>query len=140
MLKEVNKTINGREFWAMQWPATKAYTLKFKLVKHLGPAFKKITESKAEEGADAPTFISAISEVFLTSEPEEITQLIKEMLEGCGVDGNKITQQNFDTVFYPDDMFTVYAMVGELINLNFLKGQGSAILEKVTAQLKNHAQ
>ena len=122
-----------------QWPAEKALSMKFKLLKALGPGFAKLGGALKAESSDGDE-LNAISEglslLFEHNTPEDAVALIKECLLGVSIDGKKLTPTGFTEFFSGDDLARIYPILWFILKVNYgnlLQGQS---VEGLLAKLK----
>lgn len=133
--KTYEKDINGSFYVTTQWSATKQLTMKFKLTKVFGKALFEIVSSLNKEGDEQEkeanqikAFENAISKVFETSSPEELTALIKETLSSGETkrEGKRITETSFDDIYNEAGLAEMYQACFFVIKSNyedFFKGR-----------------
>jgi len=133
----IEETINSALYVTTQWPATKQITMKFKLVKTFGDSLIKLfqgvdTTSKTPE-VNVEAFEGVISSVFDKVSPEDLTNLIKEILtdQATKRDGERITDKNFDKIYNDAGLGEMYKACLFVIKANyadFFKGQKAEVL------------
>ena len=134
-----SKEINGRTYRVTQWVPEKAMINKFKLMKLLGPAlasFESVVKSdkNSKSKSDAEVLGSVISKLFENAEPEQVMQLIKEIVLDCVCDGERMSSSRFTEIFAGDNLYDVYKVFFFVVQVNYLgklkKGRSS--LNKIT--------
>lgn len=144
----LDEEINGIQYVTTQWPATKAVMMKLKLISVFGDALFEIAQgiSGTERGArkdraQMDAFQKAINTLFKSSSPEDITNLLKEILASGHTkrDGVRITEKSFDEIFNDAGMKEMYMGCLFVIKSNyadFFKGQKAGeLLAKVEENL-----
>ena len=138
--KTESKEINGHTYSVTQWPPERSILTKFKLTKMLGPAIAKIAGiSKAiggEDKDDVNTLAEGITELFVSTSPEEMLELLKTSVVGVARDGTKITESSFTEIFSGDDLTDVYKVFIFVLQVNYsnlLKGQ---LADRLLAQVE----
>ncbi len=143
--KDETRSINGHEYYCRQWDADKAFLMKFRLTKILGPALaelataigsKKKGEDKEKEQVDALS--NGMTKLFASAKPEELLGLIKEVVCSCTRDGERFNQSDF-ALAYQGELREPYMVFLFVIGLNysdFFGGQSvEGLLAKATENL-----
>lgn len=121
--KTETKEINGREFSVREWPAEKAILMQLKLVKVLGPAVAALAASVDS----SESLGNAVALLFDKSSPEDVLSLIREVLEGVAVEGERMTKTSINQYFANSDsaLLEIYQVFFFVLSVNFgglLKG------------------
>jgi len=131
--KEDTKEINGHSYYVRQLPPTKALPLKFELGRIFGKALPSLLSGKGkDEDIQAEAFGTAIQSIFNAADPEQLTALIKRVVETATRDGKRIMDGgseetiSFDNAFIDDyqAMYKVFYFVLVVNFGNFIKGFG----------------
>ena len=85
------KEINGKTVFCRQWPATKAMTMKARLMQLGGATIMPFVEGKPD--------LFAMMELEAASKPEELVQLIKDFVCEVRVDGEQTMPNQFDVKY-----------------------------------------
>lgn len=125
MSKIVAVTIGTREMGITTWSAEKAFLIHLKLVKFIGPLIGEI--SKNFEADFDPKKVDLeqidisgiIASLYKTNSPQQITDLIKEILDGCAMGGVKLTQENVMEAIGSESMLHIYTACFHVIKVNF---------------------
>jgi len=143
------QTISGALYVTTQWPATQQLTMKLKLASTFGDPLFEIVKavSSKEEDEDIKqeqqlkAFKSAINSLFSSKSPEEITNLLKEILlcnQATKREGERITEQTFDTIYNEAGLKEMYMACLFVVRANyadFFKGQKA---EEILAVVKGN--
>lgn len=140
-----SKTIGDNEYSVTQWPATKAMTMKLRLIKAFGASIAiiagqiKTGDDLDNSDNDANAFAAGLSSIFNNNSPEEIVSLIKESIINVSCNGTKITDSSFDQLFSGDDLLEAYKVFLFVLKVNYsnlMKGQlAEDLLVKVQEKL-----
>lgn len=153
--KTEKTTIDGVEYSCTQFPAKLALTYKFRVIKILGPAIsalapmiagddgKKKSEDAENEAQQkqAEAIGSFVSKLFENSSPEELVNLMCEMIstqhtwrDKKRIDDNTITEH-----FSGDNLMGIYKVFFFVLKTNypvFFKAQGiTDVLSKIGEKL-----
>ena len=120
------RTIGSEEYSVTQWPAEKALLMKFRLVKIFGSSIAKVGSAITSGKDEIGSLSEAINDIFLTTKPEDLVELLKDcIILNVAVNGKKITQTEFTEMFSGDDLGKVYSIFFFVLQVNyknFLKG------------------
>lgn len=117
--REEKKEINGHDYYSVQWSATKALKMKFRLIKVLGRAFASLVSLLSASETEKGDIISdAVGSLFEHSTPDELFALLKEIVQAASRDGRRITDATFDEV-YSDNLKEFYQAVAFVLKLNY---------------------
>jgi hypothetical protein len=111
--------IDEDTYLVFQLPPSEALPLKFTLAKMIGPSLSNIIEVIENAGDDetevGKAIINGITKVFETSDPEEVTNLIKKVVSRVRKNGKHVI---FDEDFQ-DDFKTLYRIFFWVLQVNF---------------------
>ena len=138
--KTETKRIGDHEYSVTQWPASKAFLMKFKLAKIFGASIAMIgtvaMASDNDDAKDAKALADGLTTLFESNSPEDITALLKESVIGVAYSGQRITESSFEELFSGDKLLDVYKIFLFVIKVNYgnlLKGQSvERLLANVT--------
>lgn len=111
-----NQEIDGVEYSVTQWPADKAFMMKFKLLKIFGPALAQLANDKIDDSAKIS---GALTEIFKTAEPKDVLEIIKECVLSASVDGERITSAFFTETYNGERMMEAYKVFVFVIRTNY---------------------
>lgn len=156
--KTYDQTINGVQYVTTQWSATRAFTMKLKIVQMFGDALFELTrasisddkkenakESNVEKDISPVQILgvqTALSKLFEKHQPEAIVAFVKNALS-CGAtkrDGLRIVNGNFDQIFDDAGLGEMYKAFFFVVKSNyedFFKGQKAAKILAKAEQLIN---
>lgn len=123
--------INDVQYVCTQYPAIQGMKFKLKVLKTLGPVITEIIPmigKDAEDGDQLSAISNVIEKLFQISSPDEIVDLIVEMMTTGNVkrEGKRITEALFTEQFSGDNMMEVYKVFAFVLKVNykgFFKGQ-----------------
>lgn len=118
------KTINGREYYVVQMPPTKAIPVKLKLMKVLGNPLTVLASASKADGGSVAALGDAIGALFEGSSEEEVFALIKRVVETAKVDGQRINIDNHFSGDHMPDLYKVFFWVLEVNFSSFFGGSG----------------
>tara|TARA_R110000744_G_C19249323_1_gene550096 strand:+ start:31 stop:465 length:435 start_codon:yes stop_codon:yes gene_type:complete len=135
--------IEGTEYVCTQFPAIQSMKFKLKVLKVLGPVISEIIPmlGKKDNGDQLTSISGAIEKLFNVSSPDEIIDLMVEMLTTGNTkrDGQRLTVSLFEQTYSGDTMLEAYKAFAFVLKVNykgFFKGQkGKELLAKVEAQV-----
>ena len=138
-----NTTINGTEYVCTQFPAIQSMKFKLRVLKVLGPVITEIIPMIGNDKTNdqLKSISDAIEKLFLTSSPDEIIDLMVEMLTTGNTkrDGERLTKSLFEQTYSGDLMLEAYKAFAFVLKVNykgFFKGQkGKDLLTKVEENL-----
>lgn len=115
--KEKTKAIGEHEVYCRQWPAKKAIINKLKLAKMFGPAFARLAAAFNSDSAEAE-ISSGIEALFASNDPEAVFAFMFTMVESATIDGQRVTDQNFDDLFLAD-LSLFYKVMFFVLEVNY---------------------
>jgi hypothetical protein len=138
MFEVKSKTINNIPFKVVPFPAAKAYRLKLRLLKLIGPAFGRLVGSF--DGANTTSFLNAkvdgeqlaeaLESLFTQLTEDEFMALLKDILQGVsceitGADERSVLvnmADEFETkldMVFQGRLFTVYPVILFVLEVNY---------------------
>lgn len=108
--KEVRKELNGKQLFCRQWSATKAMTMKARLIQIGGEHILPFVEGK-------PDLVSMIR-LEQRAKPEELVEIIKEFVCAVRVDGEEIFPATFD-VKYTGELWEIVELFAFACEVNY---------------------
>ncbi len=138
-----NTIIEGTEYTCTQFPAIQSMKFKLKVLKVLGPVISEIIPmlGKDDDGDQLRSISGAIEKLFATSSPDEIIDLMVEILTTGNTkrDGHRLTVSLFEQTYSGDTMLEAYKAFAFILKVNykgFFKGQkAKELLAKVEAKV-----
>ena len=127
-LKKETKEINGKSYLCIQWDAEKAYLMKFRILKVLGSSLTHLIEaiSVKDENVQLEILSKSMNDLFLTNKPEEILELLKEVVCSCIVDGERMSTSKFASDF-AGDLKTPYKIFAFVLKVNYSDFLGGSV-------------
>lgn len=133
MVEAKDKIIDEFKVIVTEWPARKAFKMKLKLTKILGPSVaeifsgldRKTAESVMNSNIDISKVGKAIEMLFEKMDEDQILSLIFEMLSSTRVNNLEINDQSFDDLF-KGKLQSVYKILGFVVEVNFGSFFGSS--------------
>jgi len=115
--REEKKDINGSEYYCVQWPASKALKMKFRMVQLFGDSFSKLASLATEEdqGAALSSFVGSL---FDKSSPDEVFSFLKEVIQSVSRNGVRMSDTLFEEA-YSNNLKEFYQTVAFVLKLNY---------------------
>ncbi len=117
--------LGSRDMGITTWPAEKAFLMHLELVKFLGPIIGEITKN-FESDFDPKNvkvkdidFNGIVSSIYKVNTSEQITSLVKEILDGCAIGGVKLNKDNVFEAIGSESMTHIYLACFHVIKANF---------------------
>lgn len=134
---EATKEINGRTYYVVQMPPTKAIPIQLKLTKMFGAAIGLMapvlsTASKAGPEARMAAMGGAIGALFEKNNESEVFSLICAVVCTAKVDGKRI--DDIDTAFQGEYLADLYKVFFWVLGVNFSSFFGEGGLEGLMAR------
>lgn len=139
-----NTIIDGTEYVCTQFPAIPSMKYKLKVLKVLGPVIGEIIPmlgKDKDDNSQLSGISNAIEKLFSTSSPDDIVDLVVEILTAGTVicDKKPMTRPAFEETYSGDRMLEAYKAFAFVLKVNyrgFFKGQkAKELLAKVEAQV-----
>lgn len=134
--------ISGIEYTCTQYSAFDGMKYKMRVVKVIGPAISKLLPAlKDGDNGQLEAVSNAVSSLFNAASPDEIVELIKEMLTNGNVriGGEPINESKLIAQFSGDNLVDIYKLFIFVLRVNyagFFKGQKAGeLLTKVEENL-----
>jgi len=143
--KTETEQIGDHEVSVTQWPATRAMSVKIRLVKMFGASialiasnFSNDSKKKDTSSNDAKALSDGLSTLFQNNSPDEVVGLIKECVIGVAYDEKKITSSSFDELFSGDDLMEVYKVFMFVLKVNYSNLMNGQLAERLLAKAKEN--
>lgn len=140
--KEETTVVDGMEVYCRQMAAQDSLTMKFRLVKTLGPALAELPgllsdeKSEADEDVEKLEVIGKIIDsLFASSSPSEITRLIMDVINTANIDGSKMNDSLFDQKF-SGDIKTAYKVFAFVVRVNYADFFGAKLVQGLADKAK----
>lgn len=134
-VKDENKTINGRQYYVVQMPPSRALVLQLKLTKILGGAIGALAPALSDKSTDgagrSALMAGAIGALFANATEEEVFSLIRDVVTTVKVDGERVSIDNHFQGEYLADIYKVFFWaVGVNFSSFFGEGGLDGLLDK----------
>lgn len=139
MVNEECKEINGRQYYVVQMPPSKAIVLQLRLTKILGGAIGALAPAlSANAGLDgagrSAAMAGAVGALFANATEDEVFSLIREVVSTAKVDGERVQLDKHFQGEYLGDIYKVFFWV---LGVNFASFFGAGGLNGLLDKFKH---
>lgn len=146
------KTVGNFKVSITQWPCSKSFNMQLQLIQKIGPVLSIFSEAieKVNSKNEIPEnelinyVFKAIGELFKSNTPDEIQKLITDVITGVRIkpvdsegEFQVLNGSNYDSVFGPEDLATVYLLFFSVLGVNYKNLINSQRVKEALGKVKN---